>query len=53
MKQEILKYKDEMIDQLAQLVSYPSTYQPNQDNTPFGISNRDCLNKAWLLQKNN
>ena len=46
MKQEILKYKDEMIDQLAQLVSYPSTYQPNQDNTPFGISNRDCLNKA-------
>ena len=46
MKQEILKYKDEMIDQLAQLVSYPSTYQPNQDNTPFGVSNRDCLNKA-------
>ncbi len=40
------KYTQDILNDLATLVSYPSVYNPNQAPTPFGFDNRDCLHKA-------
>lgn len=46
MKERILELKDEMINDLATLVSYNSIYMPNENGTPFGLNNQACLHKA-------
>ncbi len=46
MKEQILKYKDEMIADLAKLVSFESIKAPKQDNAPFGEANARCLDAA-------
>lgn len=52
MKPENVKvYFDDMIKDLATLVSYPSVYS-NDEGTPFGINNRDCLAAALKIAEN-
>jgi succinyl-diaminopimelate desuccinylase len=46
-KEDVLPYKDQMIADLATLVSYPSVY--SDDAEPFGQANIDCLNAALKL----
>ncbi|HPW53470.1 MAG TPA: Sapep family Mn(2+)-dependent dipeptidase [Erysipelotrichaceae bacterium] len=45
-KQDVIQYKESMIEQLAQLCSYKSVYTPNENGTPFGMENKKCLEKA-------
>ena len=46
-KEDVLPYKDQMIADLATLVSYPSVY--SDDAEPFGKANIDCLNAALKI----
>ncbi len=41
------QYKEEMLQDLAELVSYPSVY--SEDAAPFGQANIDCLNAALKI----
>lgn len=42
------KYFDDMIKDLATLVAYPTVYAEDE-GTPFGIANRDCLHAALKM----
>lgn len=52
LKDEVLNYKESILSDLATLVSYNSIYVPNEEGTPFGISNKKCLEKALEIAKN-
>ncbi len=45
-KQDVIQYKESIIEQLATLCSYKSVYTPNEEGTPFGVENKKCLEKA-------
>lgn len=46
-KQKVSEYTEEMLQDLRELVSYPSVY--SDDAAPFGQANIDCLNHALEL----
>ena len=48
-KQKVTEYTEEMLQDLRELVSYPSVY--SDDAEPFGQANIDCLNHALKLGK--
>ncbi len=48
-KQRAAELLDETVANLSELVSFPSVANYDQDNTPFGVANRDCLNKALQI----
>ena len=41
--------KQVLFEVLRQLVSFNSIYKPNENNTPFGLENRNCLRKALSI----
>ena len=45
------KYKDEIINNLADLVSYQSVAGEKKENAPFGEENAKCLNRALEIAK--
>lgn len=45
-KQDVIQYKESIIEQLSTLCSYKSIYTPNEEGTPFGVENKKCLEKA-------
>lgn len=49
-KEKVFEYidahKDEMVETLCQLISYPSYQQEAQEGAPFGKPVRECLDKA-------
>ncbi|MGI6608488.1 MAG: Sapep family Mn(2+)-dependent dipeptidase [Erysipelotrichaceae bacterium] len=45
-KQDVIQYKESIIEQLARLCSYKSIYIPDEEGTPFGVENKKCLDKA-------
>lgn len=51
-KEKVLAQKDEIINDLKTLVSYPSINNNNENNTPFGIANQQVLHKALQIAQN-
>ena len=45
-KNEIIKNKELLIEILEKLVSHNSVENLNEEKTPFGINNRNCLKQA-------
>ncbi|MDO4378726.1 MAG: Sapep family Mn(2+)-dependent dipeptidase [Erysipelotrichia bacterium] len=51
LNQEVLNYKESILNDLATLVSYNSIYVPNENGTPFGVNNKACLEKALEIAR--
>lgn len=50
-REEILNHQDELIDNLATLVSYESVQKEKEGDAPFGEALKDCLNEALEMGK--
>ena len=48
-KKYIKKHQEELIEVLRELIKYNSIYKPGEFNTPFGIENKKCLEKALFI----
>lgn len=51
-KEQIAEKQQDVIRDLAELVSYPTVSHPNEDGTPFGKANSACLHRALQIGEN-
>jgi len=49
LKEQIKNYREEMIANLAKIISYRSVLGPEEENAPYGIENLKCLEEALKM----